>query len=79
MFIILRLLVLVLAPAMIVPGAADAYVGPGAGLGLIGSLLAVLGAILIAITGLIVLPVRMLFKRRKVKAPVAQASESSST
>ena len=46
--------------AVMAPGAALAYIGPGAGLGMIGSLVAVVGAVLLAIVGLLVLPFRML-------------------
>jgi hypothetical protein len=53
--------------AIMLPYPAVAYIGPGAGLGMIGSLLAVVGALVLAIVGLIVLPFRMLMKRRSVK------------
>jgi len=56
------------AVAMLVAAPADAYMGPGAGLGMLGSLLAVGGALLLAITGIIVLPVRMVLKRRRKAA-----------
>jgi hypothetical protein len=46
---------------------AHAYVGPGAGLGMIGSLIAVIVVVLIMIFGLIVYPVRLLRKRRQRK------------
>jgi Flp pilus assembly protein TadB len=52
---------------VIVPFTAQAYVGPGAGVGMIGSLLAVLGAFLLSIVGLILWPLRMLRKRRQAK------------
>ena len=45
-----------------VPG--SAYVGPGAGLGMIGSLIAVIIAVLVAIAGLVIFPFRLLMKRR---------------
>lgn len=45
-----------------------AYMGPGAGLGMLGSLFALVGAGLVALFGLVVLPVRMLMKRMR-KAP----------
>lgn len=45
-----------------------AYMGPGAGLGMLGSLFALLGAALVGVFGLIVLPARMLIKRMR-KAP----------
>jgi hypothetical protein len=54
--------------AVMAPGAALAYIGPGAGLGMIGSLVAVVGVVLLAIVGLLVLPFRMLARRRKAKA-----------
>ena len=56
------------AIAMTLPGTAFAYIGPGAGLGAIGSLVAVIGAVLLAIVGLLVLPIRMLARRRKAKS-----------
>ena len=57
----------VVALLAVAPLAAQAYVGPGAGVGMIGSLLAVLGAVLLAIVGLILWPLRMLKKRRHKK------------
>lgn len=62
-----RLAILAAVCAIMVPGTALAYVGPGAGLGMIGSLIAVVGAVLVAVLGLIILPFRMLKKRRKAK------------
>jgi hypothetical protein len=55
---------LFLATMLAAPSAA-AYMGPGAGLGMLGSLIAVVGAVLVAVVGLLVLPVRMLLKRRR--------------
>jgi hypothetical protein len=54
---------IVIALLAAVPLAAQAYVGPGAGVGMVGSLLAVLGAVLLAIVGLILWPLRMIKKR----------------
>ena len=53
-----------------------AYLGPGAGLGMLGSLFAVIGAVLLAILGLLILPVRMMLKKRREKQgsqPTAQS------
>jgi hypothetical protein len=50
-----------------VPLLAHAYVGPGAGLGMIASLLAVVGAILLSIVGLVLWPWRILRKRWQAK------------
>lgn len=45
------------------PFAAMAYVGPGAGLGMLGSLVAVVVAVVLAVAGLLILPLRLLKKR----------------
>lgn len=52
----------------LLPAAAGAYVGPGAGLGMIGSLLAVVGAVVLAIVGLVLLPFRLILKKRRKQA-----------
>ena len=44
---------------------AFAYVGPGAGISAIGSLLALIGAVLLAIIGFVWYPVKRMIKRRK--------------
>lgn len=46
-------------------GPAAAYMGPGAGLGMLGSVFAVIGAVLIAVFGILILPVRMILKKRR--------------
>jgi hypothetical protein len=53
------------------PLAAAAYVGPGAGLSALGSLLALIAAVLVAIAGFVWYPVKRLLRRRN--PPVAQA------
>lgn len=60
---------------MLAAGPALAYLGPGAGLGMLGSLVAVIGAALLAIFGLLILPVRMLLKKRRRQAapPTAES------
>jgi hypothetical protein len=58
---------IIVALLAVVPLAAQAYVGPGAGVGMIGSLLAVLGAIVLGIVGLILWPLRMIKKRFHAK------------
>lgn len=57
-----------LVAALLAAGPAAAYMGPGAGLGMIGSLVAVIGAVLIALLGLVILPVRMILKKRRKAA-----------
>jgi len=44
---------------------AGAYVGPGAGMGLLGVMLALVAAILMALVGLVLWPIRMVAYRRK--------------
>lgn len=58
-----RLVVFIVA--MLAASPALAYLGPGAGLGMLGSLFAVIGAVLLAIFGLLILPVRMIMKKRR--------------
>ena len=42
-----------------------AYVGPGAGLSAIGTLIAVIGAVLLAVVGFVWYPIKRLLKARK--------------
>ena len=59
--------------------AALAYVGPGAGLGMIASLLAVVVAVLATIVGLVMWPIRRLMQRKKsgTDAPPPDADEKN--
>jgi hypothetical protein len=61
-FILTQLLVLAIA---VIPGTAAAYMGPGAGLGMLGSLIAVIAAVGIALLGIVLLPLRMIMKKRR--------------
>ena len=47
------------------PHAAAAYVGPGAGLTMLGALWAVIAAVLFALAGLVIWPIRAMRRRRK--------------
>jgi len=51
--------------AMLAAGPALAYMGPGAGLGMLGSLAAVIGAVLVALVAIVWMPIRILLKRRR--------------
>lgn len=53
------------ATVLLVPMAALAYIGPGAGASLAGSLLAVLAAIVTAIAIVLFWPLRLLYKKLK--------------
>ena len=49
----------------VLPQAAAAYVGPGAGLTMLGALWAVIAAVLFAVAGLVIWPIRAMRRRRK--------------
>jgi hypothetical protein len=49
-------------------GPAVAYVGPGAGISVLGSLLGILATILVAIGAIVFWPVRKYMKRKKARA-----------
>lgn len=68
---LLALLLILLAPV-----SAFAYIGPGAGISVLGSLLGILGTIVVAIGAILFWPVRKLLKRRKAAA-AAKAPESA--
>ncbi|MCB1735151.1 MAG: hypothetical protein H6981_08425 [Gammaproteobacteria bacterium] len=56
---ILILTLLSLSPSV------DAYVGPGAGLGMIGSLIAIIVALVLALVGVLLLPIKLLRARKR--------------
>jgi membrane protein implicated in regulation of membrane protease activity len=51
----------------LIAGPATAYVGPGAGISVLGSLLGILATIFVAIGAILFWPVRKMMKRRKAK------------
>ncbi|MCB2055686.1 MAG: hypothetical protein KDE35_15775 [Geminicoccaceae bacterium] len=69
-----------LIPALLLaalPAPALAYIGPGAGLSAVGSFVALLGAVLLAIVGFVWYPIKRLMRgRRKNAASPAPASEA---
>ena len=72
-----RVAILAAAGAIMVSGPALAYVGPGAGLSMLGSLFAVVVAIFLAVLGLVLFPVRMLLKRRRGGAATGREAPAS--
>lgn len=60
------------------PATAFAYVGPGAGLSIIGSLLAFIAAIVIGIFGFLWFPIRRILRRRKQAAADRNSDEVTS-
>jgi membrane protein implicated in regulation of membrane protease activity len=61
----LRITALLLLALITSPAAA--YVGPGAGISVLGSLLGILATIFVAIGAILFWPVRKMMKRRKAK------------
>ena len=55
----------VLAMALLLPASSFAYVGPGAGLSAIGTVLALIGGIFLAIAGFVWYPIKRLLKKRR--------------
>lgn len=53
---------------VLAPGLAQAYIGPGAGVGAIAAALGVLGAIFLALLAVIYYPIKRLLKRRRTGA-----------
>jgi Flp pilus assembly protein TadB len=56
------------------PHAAAAYVGPGAGLTMLGALWAVIAAVLFALAGLVIWPIRAMRRRRQQLASAKAAT-----
>lgn len=56
---------------------AQAYVGPGAGISAIGSFLALIGAVLLAIIGFVWFPVKRMIKRRRGEAEADGAANNN--
>ena len=69
-------------PALVVswvwftPVVAQAYIGPGAGLSALGSLLALLGAVLLTVIGFIWYPVKRVIRRWKAGRAAQEHAES---
>lgn len=57
----------------LIPLPALAYIGPGAGLSAIGSILAFLGVIALMILGFVWYPLKRLFRRIRGRAPVYES------
>ena len=62
--------VAVAALAILAPSVAFAYVGPGVGMGAVGSLLALIGAVVLGIVGFVWYPIKRLIRliRSKFKS-----------
>ena len=58
----------VVMAVVLLPDLAAAYVGPGAGLGAIGTVLALLAAVVLAIVGFLWYPIKRMMKGKKKPA-----------
>jgi uncharacterized membrane protein len=67
-------LVLAFVGCCVAVAPAYAYIGPGAGLGAIGTLIAFVGAVLFAIVGFVWYPIKRLLRRKQKAAAVSGAS-----
>ena len=65
------------AISVILPDPALAYIGPGAGLGAIGTLVALIGALLLAVVGFVWYPLKRLMRRRSAQGPDNDPSTDS--
>jgi hypothetical protein len=65
-----------LAALLAVPAPAWAYVGPGAGLSAIGSLLALVAALVLAVVGFVWYPVKRVMRRRDAERNDAKRGEA---
>jgi len=63
MFTVIRWMMV--ATVLLVPCQAHAYLGPGAGLSAVGSVLALIGATLLLVVGFVWYPIKRLLKRRR--------------
>lgn len=61
------------------PGAAMAYIGPGVGLGAIGAILGVIGAVFLAIFAVVWYPIKRLIKGKNKPASVAKKAQTTKT
>jgi len=64
---------------VLLSSSAFAYVGPGAGISVLGSLLSILATIVVAIGAIIFWPVRKYMKRRKARLGSEDSNKADNT
>lgn len=72
-------LILVAAWLLVLPATADAYIGPGAGITAIGSVIAFLGAVFFAIVGFIWYPIKRLLRAVRGKDGARERAAGKAT
>ena len=70
---------LALLPLLLLTNSAVAYVGPGAGISVLGSLLSILATIFVAIGAIIFWPLRKYMKRRKARLNSEASTNDNNT
>ena len=70
---------LALLPLVLLTNSAVAYVGPGAGISVLGSLLGILATIFVAIGAIIFWPIRKFLKRRKARLNTEASTNDNNT
>lgn len=71
------LLLRALLVSMLLVTPSVAYIGPGAGISVLGSLLSILATIVVAIGAIIFWPLRKLMKRRKARRESIRSTETA--
>ena len=68
-----------LAGSLLVPGLVFAYVGPGAGIGLLGALWGLIVGVILALGIILIWPIRFMLKKRRAQAASANADAADDT
>ncbi len=70
---------IIICAVAVLPSTVYAYVGPGAGLSAIGSVLALIAAIVLSIIGFVWFPIKRIWRKYKNRSKASQAPEEKSS
>ena len=65
----MKLRYLLLAASLLYSPSAEAYIGPGLGAGVVATVIGIVGAVLLAIAGIVYYPIKRLLKSRRKPPP----------
>jgi hypothetical protein len=65
----MKLRYLLLAVSLLYSASAEAYIGPGLGAGVVATVIGIVGAVLLAIAGIVYYPIKRLLKNRRKPPP----------
>jgi hypothetical protein len=65
----MKLRYLLLAVSLLYSSSAEAYIGPGLGAGVVATVIGIVGAVLLAIAGIVYYPIKRLLKNRRKPPP----------